>query len=183
MQSDPDRDLLSSHIWRVFRSLAIPNAIASSADVPNEGQSEQQSQVDDLLDVLHLVHPPGATYGCTYRDELRPHASRILGPTVFQDSTNRSVIGGYFIPRGEFLGLLSLLLSIHVNEGMLGASFMITTARLPHGLDEELPERLAKAILHRFAPDENSDIEWPIFQDMLSNYLVSFVHSAKQCKY
>ena len=142
-------------------------------------QAEEVSQTDDLLDVLHLVHPPAATYASTFRDELRPHASRILGNTKISGLNygNVFILSGHFIPRADFLSLLTLLLSIQLDEGIPGAS--CPSARFPDDLNENLAERLANVIVQRFAPDEHSNVNCYIFKDLLSYYLVSHLKFPK----
>lgn len=165
IEIDPDRDRAFNSLYRIFRSLAIPSLSTPSSENPSGNEAEQWSQTDDLLDVLDLVQPSRVPYGPTCRDEFLIHASRILGSSKFYTYSS--------IPRGDIMSLLTLLLSIQIDEPEGGASF--NTVHPSEGLGEEMPERLANAILRRFAPDEECDIDWYAFSSMLSNYLVSIL--------
>lgn len=171
IQSDPYRDLSVCRTWRLFRSLVIPTFTTSSSTVfprhePNTKNVELDSQQDDLLDVLHLVHPPATPYGSTSRDGLRPHASRILLGTSrsphFNKSTHMVTPNSSFIPRKDFLNILKSLLS-----GSFSGSC------LSDAQDEKLAESLAAAILQQIAPVEDKDIDWETFKGLLSDHIVS----------
>lgn len=105
IEIDADRDGALNSQWRMFRSLAIPSLTkVVSKTTPSEKDVPQWSQIDDLLDVLDLVQPPRVPYGPTWREDFRPHASRILRGSEFYTYSS--------IPRLELLGLLTLLLNI-----------------------------------------------------------------------
>jgi hypothetical protein len=164
IRREGDGDLASYCRERILRSLATPVA---SQEEKSKNKAVQGPQMDDLLDVLTLVHPPSFPYGCTTQDELRGHAQRILGSTVSFAAVS--------IPREDFLSLITLLLSIRLEE----RSFGISSA----GLDEKIPERLAHAIVRRFAPGEVSNIDLNICGETLSRYLVRSFKSLAERSY
>jgi len=134
-----DSDLILSDMGRLLRSLAIPVALREGND-----QTAKGSQVEDLLDVLTLVHPPSVPYGSTTQEELRDHANKILSSTKPYNFCS--------IPREESLSLITLLLTLRQDGRLAGGPLGVQ--------DERTSERLARGILRRCAPDEDSDIHF-----------------------
>jgi hypothetical protein len=152
MHRDGNYDLALYGVGRILGSLANP---VTSPEGLSRNRTAQEAQMEDLLDVLTLVHPPSVPYGSTTQDELRGHARRILSSTESYR---------FSIPRGDFLSLFTLLLSQTLDDRLVAAS--------SEGLDEITPERLANAVVRRFAPNEDSDIDLNICGEKLSHYLV-----------
>jgi hypothetical protein len=153
MRRDGNRDLAMYGVGRVLRSFATP---VTSPEELIKNQEVRDAQTEDLLDVLTLAHPPSVPYGCTTQDELRGHAGRILSSPKLNTSSS--------IPRKDIMSLITLLLSIQLDERSFGSS--------SEGVDGRTSERLAHAMVRRIAPNEDSDIDLNLYKGTLSRYLV-----------
>ena len=117
------------------------------------------------MEALALTQPDDACIMPAPIEELRPHAKRIMS------SITRYTYSS--IPRGEFLSLLKLCLSVQLDKPEWGTHepyFFTGRALTPP--DPDILQGAADAILRKSTSGEKSDVDWHSFQNVLSVYLV-----------
>lgn len=152
----------------MFRSFSVPQ-ISSKAFGEDVGANNYPNwdEDDDLLDVLALIQPSHPALLTIGREELQEHSKRILAiPGKGVHRHNR-------IPRRDAISILKLMLSIQlVNKPHVQHEFQLAQSSGQH--KDTVLERLADAIVSRFALDDGGDMDWPNFKTMLGTYLVSW---------
>ena len=155
----------SKRLWLLFKSLSTRTAL------PDHHRSTESSVLDlttteeDLMDVLALTQPDNPCIMPAPIEELRPHAKRILGSSRFHTY--------YSIGQGDFLSLLSLMLSIQIDKPEWGSHQpYFNTGRILQPPNREVLRRAADAILRSFSREETADIKWHEFHKALSVHLV-----------
>jgi hypothetical protein len=164
---DPDRDRDANAFWRTFRSFSMPQ-ISSNASGEDVGANYYLNwdEEDDLLDVLALIQPSHPSLLTTRREELQEHSKRIFAPL------GKEIHKHSRIPRRNIISLLKFILSIElVNKPHIQDEFHL--AQSSGQQKDVVLERLANAIVSRFAPEDGGDMDWPSFKTMLRAYLVS----------
>ena len=121
---------------------------------------------EDLMEVLALTQPNNASIMPAPIEDLRPHARRVLGSSTLRTYSS--------IPRGEFLSLLKLILSVQLDKPEWGAHepfFYTGRILIPPNLD--ILQGSADAILRGSISSEQMDVDWQSFQNILDVHLVS----------
>ena len=156
----------SKHLWMLFRSLAGHSAEVNEPKVVATNPAGLSNTEDDLMEVLALTQPDNACIMPAPIEELRPHARRVLGSST--QCTYSS------IPRGDFLSLLKLVLSVQLDKPEWGDHEPdYYTGRILASPDPGILQGAADAILKKSIPSETKDVDWRSFQDILNIYLVS----------
>ena len=156
----------SKHLWMLFRSLAGPSAEASEPKVVETNLAGLSNTEEDLMEVLALTQPDNACIMPAPIEELRPHARRILGPSTSYAYSS--------IPRGDFLSLLKLILSVQLDKPEWGNHEpYYYTGRILVSPDPDILQEAADAILKKSISSETEDVDWRSFQNILNIYLVS----------
>ena len=156
----------SKNMWLLFRSLADDSAVLNENKVVETNLAGLSNTEDDLMEVLALTQPDNLCIMPAPIEELRPHARRILGsstPCAYSS-----------IPRGDFLSLLKLILSVQLEKpewGDHGPDYH--TGRILVSPDPEILQGAADAILEKSISNEMENVDWRSFQNILNVYLVS----------
>ena len=170
-QYPDDSARASKHLWMLFRSLAGHSAGLNEANVVESNLAGLSTTEDDLMEVLALTQPDNPCIMPAPIEELRPHARRVLGSST--ECTYSP------IPRGDFLSLLKLILSIQWHKPEWGNHEpYYYTGRILVSADPDILQGAADAILKKAIPSETKDVDWPSFQNILNVYLVSLTFAA-----
>jgi hypothetical protein len=166
---DGDRGHQANTFWRMLRSVSVPqiSSIISSKDV-GAGDSPDWGEEDDLLDILSRVQPSHPALLTTPRNQLQPHSKRIL------DSLGKKTYQYKGISRRDIISLLKLMLIIELtDEPHINDEFHLAQPSAQQ--DDEMLNRLATAMVSRFAPasKDSGDMDWSNFNAMMGTYLVS----------
>lgn len=149
----------------MFKSLSIQSPRPNGIKSIDSGVTDLSTTEEDLMDVLCLTQPDDPCIMPAPIEELRPHAKRIL--------SSSSPYACSSIPCGDFLSLLKLLLSVQLDKPEWGSHQpYFHTGRILKHPDSEILQGAADALLKRFTTNEKSDIEWHVFKNVLSVYLV-----------
>ena len=155
----------SKHLWMLFKSLADHSTEVNELNAGEINPGGLSNTEDDLMEVLALTQPDNACIMPAPIEELRPHARRILGsstPCIYSS-----------ISRGDFLGLLKLILSVQLDKPEWGNHEPeYYTGRILVSSDPDILQGAADAILKKSIPSETKDVDWPSFQNILNVYLV-----------
>ena len=164
----------SRRLWILFKSLSTQTPLPNHNTSTESSVLELSTTEDDLMDVLALTEPDHPSIMPAPIEELRPHAKRILGSAKFH--TN------YSIPQGDFLSLLSLILSIQMDEPIWdNHKPYFNTGRILLPPNREILRGAADAILRSFNHEVIGNIEWHDFHKVLSVHLVrSFTFDPRQ---
>ena len=156
----------SKNLWLLFRSLADHSGVLNETKVVESNLAGLSNTEDDLMEVLALTQPDNLCIMPAPIEELRPHARRILGSST--PCTYSS------IPRGDFLSLLKLILSVQLDKPEWGEHEpYYYTGRILVSPDPDILQGAADAILEKYISNETSDVDWRSFQNILNVYLVS----------
>jgi len=147
-------------LWLSFRSLFVLSH--STSELEGVDCENKASIPEDLRDVLAVVEPINPCIMPLFREKLRPHAEKLGLSTRFACSP---------IPRQGLLSLLKLLLSIAVDEPKWDNKFR--TAHLLSDSQTDLLEGSADTLLARFTSSEKRIVEWKMFKDVLTTYVVT----------
>ena len=155
----------SKRLWMLFRSLAGHSAEVNEPKVVETNLAGPSSTEDDLMEVLALTQPDNPCIMPAPIEELRPHARRILGSSTPCTSS--------LIPRGDFLSLLELILSVQLDKPEWGEHEpYYYSGRILFAPDPDILRGAADAILKNSVSSETKDVDWRSFQNMLNVYLV-----------
>ena len=169
----PDDDARSSkHLWMLFRSLADHSDKTNEPKVVAADLAGRSNAEDDLREVLALTQPDNLCIMPAPIEEWRPHARRVLGsstPCLYSP-----------IPRGDFLSLLKLILSVQLDKPEWGNHEpCYYTGRILASPDLDILQGAADATLKKSIPSETKDVDWRSFQNILSVYLASLGHRTR----
>lgn len=162
----PDADARASkQLWMIFKSLSIRFPHPSRPKVIESSVVGFSTIEEDLMDVLCLTQPDDPCIMPAPIEELRPHAKRILS------TSNTSMYSS--IPRGDFLSLIKLLLSVQLDKPEWGGHepYFYTGRILTHP-DSTILQGAANAVLRRLTSSETRDVNWHVFQNVLTVYIV-----------
>ena len=156
----------SKRLWMLFRSLSGPSSSPSGSKLLETNVANLSDTEEDLMEVLALTQPDNPCIMPAPIEVLRPHARRILSPsTPYKPS---------MIPRGDFLNLLKLMLSVQLDKPEWGDHEpYFYTGHIPIPPDSDTLQGAAEAILRKCILDEDRDIDWQSFRNVLDIYLVS----------
>ena len=162
MDTDLDSRALK-RLWIMFKSLSIQVPLSSRYKSIESGAVKLSTTEEDLMAVLYLTQPNNPCMMPAPIEELRPHAKRILNSSAAYECS--------FIPREDFRGLLKLLFCIEMDkpDRSLGVNI---AAHAPPITDEDLLNGTADALLKNFTHNEEGDIYWHDFSNVISTYLV-----------
>ena len=156
----------SKRLWMLFRSLASPSAGAGEPKVVETSLVGLSNTEEDLMEVLALIQPDNSCIMPAPIEELRPHARRILGHSTSYTYSS--------IPRGDFLSLLKLILSVQLDKPEWGNHEpYYYTGRILASPDPDILQGAADAILKMSISGETEDVDWRSFQNISNVYLVS----------
>ena len=159
----------SKRLWMLFRSLASHPAEVKEPKVVDINLAGLSSTEYDLMEVLALTQPDNACIMPAPIEDLRPHARRILGSSTPCNYSS--------IPRGDFLSLLKLLLSVQLDMPEWGDHEpYYYSGRILNLSDPDILQGAADAILKKSIPDDTKDVDWRSFQNILNVYLVSLAN-------
>ena len=155
----------SERHWMLFRSLADHSAEVNEPKVVGTNLAGLSSTEDDLMEVLALTQPDNPCIMPAPIEELRPHARRILGsstPCIYS-----------LIPRGDFLSLLELILSVQLDKPEWGEHEpYYYSGRILSAPEPDILRGAADAILKKSISSETKDVDWRSFQNILNAHLV-----------
>ena len=169
----PDANARASKRFGImFKSLSIQSPRPNGTQSIESGVTDLSTTEEDLMDVLCLTQPDDPCIMPAPIEELRPHAKRIL--------SSSSPYACSSIPRGDFMSLLKLLLSVQLDKPEWGSHEpYFHTGRILTHPDSEILQGAADALLKRFTTNEKSDIEWHVVKNVLSVYLVRSLCNTK----
>ena len=157
-------------LWIMFKSLTISSPHPSPPELIESSVVKLSTTEEDLMDALCLTQPDDPCIMPAPMETLRPHAKRILSSSTPYACSS--------IPRGDVLSLLKLILSVQLDKPKWGSHQpYFYTGRILVYPDPEVLQGAADAILRRSTSDEKRDIDWHIFQNVLSIYLVRILGS------
>lgn len=161
----------SKQLWVMFKSFAVQISHSSRLKVAEASVADLSTIEEDLMDVLCLTQPDDPCIMPAPMEELRPHAKRILSSSTPYTCS--------LIPREDFLSLLRLVLSIQLDKPEWGPSHEppCHTGRIFVQPRSDILQGASEAILRLFTPSENKDVDWPVFKNILSLYLVRLLCS------
>lgn len=155
----------SKQLWMIFKSLSIRFPHPSRPKVIESSVVGFSTIEEDLMDVLCLTLPNDPCIMPAAIEELRPHAKRILS------TSNTSIDSS--IPRGDFLSLIKLLLSVQLDKPEWGSHEpYFHTGRILKHPDPAILQGAANAIVKQLTSRETSDVDWHVFQNVLTVYIV-----------
>ena len=155
----------SKQLWMMFKSFSIQVAHSNRPKVTEARVADLSTIEEDLMDVLCLTKPDDPCIMPAPIEELRPHAKRILSSSTPYTCSS--------IPRGDFLGLLKLILSIESDKPEWGPHEpRFYTGRILVPPRSDILQGASNAVLRRFTSSENIDVDWHVFKNVLSVYLV-----------
>lgn len=149
-------------LWIMFKSLSIRIPQPTESESIETSEANLSTTEEDLMDVLCLAQPHDPCIMPAPIEELRPHAKRILNSSRPYACSS--------IPRGDFLTLIKLLLSTQMNKPVRFSQ--VHTARTFPTLAIDLLDGLANSVVDRFSSNENGEIDWHGFNNVMSTYLV-----------
>lgn len=158
----------SKRLWIMFRSLSTHCFSLGGFEKIKPSVVGLSNTEEDLMEVLALTQPENPCIMPAPIEELRPHAKRLLSSST--PCTYPS------IPRGDFLSLLRLMLSIQLDKPEWGPhepSFY--TGRVLIKPDAEILQGAADAILRCSTSSEKRDVDWESFKNVMNIYLVRFL--------
>ena len=155
----------SKQLWILFKSISVHHIHPSRAEKSESSVLDVSTTEDDLMDVLCLTQPDDPCIVPAPMEELRPHAQRILSSSTAYACTS--------VPRGDLLSLLKLILSVQLDKPEWGSQepYFHTGQILIHPNPDVL-QGASDAVLRSLTPNEKSDVDWHMFQNLLSVYLV-----------
>lgn len=156
----------SKHLWILFRSFSSPSSCFSGRKSIESTVADPIDTQEDLMEVLALTQPVNHCIMPAPIEELRPHARRILSSSTLYTCSS--------IPRGDFLSLLKLILSVQLDkpEWEFHEPYFYTgRIQVPPNLD--ILQGSADAILRGLTSSEKNGVEWQSFQTIMNVYLVS----------
>ena len=152
----------------LFRSLSAHHSPSVEFELTKSSALDLSSTEEDIMDVLALTQPDDPCITPAPIEQLRPHAKRILGSSTPSISSS--------IPRGDFLSLLRFLLGVQLDKPDWGSQEpYFQTGRILIRPDSDLLQRASDAILRRSGHDEKMDVDWHVFTNVLSVYLVRYL--------
>lgn len=156
----------SKHLWILFRSFSSPSSCFSGRESIESTVVDPIDTQEDLMEVLALTQPVNHCIMPAPIEELRPHAGRILSSSTLYTCSS--------IPRGDFLSLLKLILSVQLDkpEWEFHEPYFYTgRIQVPPNLD--ILQGSADAILRGLSSSEKNGVDWQSFQTITNVYLVS----------
>ena len=156
----------SKCLWMLFKSFSSHSPHSKVSKSADPGEADLSDTEEDLMEVLALTRPDNACIMPAPIEELRPYARRILGsstPCIYPS-----------IPRGDFLNLLKLILSVELDKPEWGDHEpYFYTGRILTAPDPDFLHGVANAVLKKSTASETIHIDWHSFRNASDVYLVS----------